>query len=418
MLYVQYRVQIKYGGYFTLEFANFYYKLYGCQCVMITSLQLKTPSLKIISAYVSITLLLSLFLFGDDNNNKLSLTSISYAHLSHLPHYNGFGAAIGKYYVDEALDPEFTPPLEPAQITFSIQNFSGNDVYNVYVMVEIYQDSTGQRIKAFPWTKEYVGDFSLYYTFPSIGNYDIVLSIANDNNSNKHNGVDPPRTILTSNLNCDCDRGVFSVSITKNFGNIFYSAIFAGIVGAIAVFGSVAALSYVSRKKHTKLVNKTNNINSNTVTDREILIKYFVMMFAVGAGIVHLAIFSEHGSLRIEYSIFLLAAASAQFVYGIVYLIMTLSTELDSIRSVGIAKMYYKKSVILNLFGLIGSSVLLGLYIYSVTLPPPLSPINRPEAVDIAGILDKSLEVVLIIGILYLMRLEKKRISKLLLEIK
>ena len=97
---------------------------------------------------------------------------------------------------------------------------------------------------------------------------------------------------------------------------------------------------------------------------------------------------------------------------------MTLATDLDSIRNVGSAKIYYKKSVILNLFGLIGSSVLIGLYIYSVTLAPPLSPINRPEFVDVAGILDKSLEVVLIIGIVYLMRLEKKRISKLLLEIK
>ncbi|MGB8933733.1 MAG: hypothetical protein WCC17_01345 [Candidatus Nitrosopolaris sp.] len=355
-----------------------------------------------------------MFLSGDDNNNKLSLTSVSYAHLSHLPHYNGFGAAIGKYYVDEALDPEFTPPLEPAQITFSIQDFSGNDVYNVYTMVEIYQDNTGQRIKAFPWTNENIGDFSLYYTFPSIGNYDIVLSIANDNNGNNHIGVDPPRSILTSNLNCDCDRGVFSISITKNFGNIFFTAIFAGIVGAMTVFGSVAAFSYRSRKKRTKLVN----IKNSTVTDREILIRYSVMMLAIGAGIVHLAIYSEHGSLRIEYSIFLLAAASAQLAYGIVYVIMTLATEVDSIRSTGIAKLYYKKSTILNLFGLIGSSVLLGLYIYSVALPPPLSPINRPEAVDVAGILDKSLEVVLIIGIVYLMRLEKKRITKLLLEVK
>jgi hypothetical protein len=375
-------------------------------------LQLKTPSLKIIGVCVFITLLLSLFLTGDDNN-KLSLTSISYAHLSHLPHYNGFGAAIGKYYVYEALDPEFTPALEPAQITFSIQDFSGSDVYNVYTMVEIYQDSTGQRIKAFPWTKEYSGDFSLYYTFPSIGNYDIVLSIANDNNGNNHNGIDAPRAILMSNLNCDCDRGVFSISITKNFGNIFYTAIFGGIAAAMAVFGFAAALSYRSRKKRS-----ASNVIKSNVSDREVLIRYSVMMLAVGAGIVHLSIFSEHGSLRIEYSIFLLAAASAQFAYGIVYLIMTLTTELDSTRSAGIAKMYYKKSVILNLFGLIGSSVLLGLYIYSVTLPPPLSPVNRPEAVDVAGILDKSLEVVLVIGIVYLMLLEKKRIKKLLLEVK
>jgi hypothetical protein len=380
--------------------------------------QLKIPSLMNIHVFVTITLLLILFIPGDDNNNKLSLTSVSYAHLSHLPHYNGFGAAIGKYYVNEALDPEFTPPLEPAQITFSIQDFNGNDIYNVYTMVEIYQDNTGQRIKAFPWTKENIGDFSLYYTFPSIGNYDIVLSIANDNNGNNHIGIDPPRNILSSNLNCDCDRGVFSVSITKSFGNIFFTAIFAGIVAAMAVFGSVAAFSYRSRKKRAKLVNTTNQINNTTATDREILIRYSVMMLAIGAGIVHLAIYSEHGSLRIEYSIFLLAAASAQFAYGIVYVIMTLATEMDSIRSATLAKLYYKKSVILNLFGLIGSSVLLGLYIYSVTLPPPLSPINRPEAVDVAGILDKSLEVVLIIGIVYLMLLEKKRITKLLLEVK
>ncbi len=165
-------------------------------------------------------------------------------------------------------------------------------------------------------------------------------------------------------------------------------------------------------------MSPTNSDNSRTLADREILIKYSVMMFAIGAGIVHLAVYSEHGSLRIQYSIFLLAAAAAQFAYGIVYVLMTLTVELDSIRSIRIAKEYYKKSVILNLFGLIGSSVLLGLYIYSVVLPPPLSPINRPEAIDVAGILDKSLEVVLVIGIVYLMWMEKKRITKLLVEVK
>jgi len=380
----------------------------------------KTPFFKTVSVYGCIILLLFMSLFFSDeaDYNKISLTSISYAHLSHLPHYNGFGAAIGKYYVDEALDPEFTPPLQPTQITFSIQDYGGNDVYNVYTMLEIYQESTGQRIKAFPWTKQDIGDFSLYYTFPSVGSYNIVLSIANDNNSNNHNGIDPPRDILTGNLNCDCDRGVFSVSITKNFGNIFFTAIFAGVLGAIVVFGSVAVFAYKSRKKQTKLVSNINSDNSRAVADREILIKYFVMMVAIGAGMVHLAVYSEHGSLRIQYSIFLLAAAAAQFAYGIVYVLLTLTIELDSIRSIQLAKEYYKKSVILNLFGLIGSSILLGLYIYSVVLPPPLSPINRPEAVDVAGILDKSLEAVLVIGILYLMWIEKKRITKLLVEVK
>jgi hypothetical protein len=284
-------------------------------------------------------------------------------------------------------------------------------------MVEIYQDSTGQRIKAFPWTYENIGDFALYYVFPSIGNYDIVLSIANDNNGNNHIGIDPPRAILMSNLNCDCDRGVFAVAVTKNFGNIFYTAIFGGVAGGLAVFGAAGAYSYRSRKKRTKLLNSTNNVNTSVVTDREALEKYSVMMLAIGAGIVHISVYSEHGSLRVEYSIFLLAAGAAQFAYGIAYVLMILTSELNSMLNVGIAKMYYKRSVILNLIGLIGSSVLLGLYIYSVVLPPPLSQTNTPEAVDAAGILDKSLEVILIIGILYLMRMEKKRITKLLLKV-
>jgi hypothetical protein len=109
-------------------------------------------------------------------------------------------------------------------------------------MVEIYQDNTGQRIKAFPWTKDDIGDFLLHYTFPSIGNYDTVLDIANDNNANNHIGIDQPRNILSSNLNCDCDRGLFSASITKNFGNIFYTAIFGRIGAATAVFGSSVVL--------------------------------------------------------------------------------------------------------------------------------------------------------------------------------
>ena len=43
---------------------------------------------------------------------------------------------------------------------------------------------------------------------------------------------------------------------------------------------------------------------------------------------------------------------------------------------------------------------------------------SKLEAVDVAGILDKSLEAVLVIGTVYLMWLEKKRISKLLVEVK
>jgi hypothetical protein len=72
----------------------------------------------------------------------------------------------------------------------------------------------------------------------------------------------------------------------------------------------------------------------------------------------------------------------------------------------------------LNLFGLVGTSVLIGLYAYSVIVAPPLSPDNKAENVDIAGILAKSVEIFLVIGIIYLMRWEKRKIKDILINAK
>jgi len=79
---------------------------------------------------------------------------------------------------------------------------------------------------------------------------------------------------------------------------------------------------------------------------------------------------------------------------------------------------YYRKTIIINLFGLLGTGVLIGLYTYSVIFPPPLSPSNEPEEIDLAGILDKSLEIFLFGGIIYLMKWEKKRSQDQLVNIK
>lgn len=77
---------------------------------------------------------------------------ITFAHLSHTPHYNGGSNrdGMGKYYPYMALDPEYAAPNQPTQITFSVQDFDGKDVYNIETMVEIYQESTGDRVKGFP----------------------------------------------------------------------------------------------------------------------------------------------------------------------------------------------------------------------------------------------------------------------------
>ena len=136
------------------------------------------------------------------------------------------------------------------------------------------------------------------------------------------------------------------------------------------------------------------------------------MLAAIAGGVVHLAVYAEHASLRIEYSIFLLVAAGMQIVYGVVYTLLTLTGQ-------GVnesAHQYHKKKVAVNLFGLVGTGILIGLYAYSVILPPPLSPNDQAESIGVAGILAKGIEVFTIIGIVYLMRLEKRQLSGQLKE--
>ena len=117
---------------------------------------------------------LSLIILGFASSN------IAFSHLEHLPHYNGGFSGVGKYYIFQGMEPDYPRPAEPAGIVFSIQDNKGNDMTNIVTMVEIYDEKSGDRIAVFPWTKHDVGDFRLYYTFPQIGNYVLVVSVADD----------------------------------------------------------------------------------------------------------------------------------------------------------------------------------------------------------------------------------------------
>jgi hypothetical protein len=46
-----------------------------------------------------------------------------------------------------------------------------------------------------PWTFQDIGDFQTFYAFPHKGDYEIVLSVANNAYSNNF-GIDPPRDVL------------------------------------------------------------------------------------------------------------------------------------------------------------------------------------------------------------------------------
>jgi hypothetical protein len=336
----------------------------------------------------------------------LSSSPFVQGHFDHLGHFNTAGFGISdKYYVNQQLDPSYTKPNELSKIMFSIQDKNGRDVHNVIVMVEVYSTKTGERISVFPWTRVDIGDFEVPFVFPEIGNYQTVLSVLNDDVSSSQiiNTVPPPRTILNDNTGCHCERGVFNVSISENFGSIFTLVIYASVFGVISVIGVALFWMYWGRRKSTS-VDPISNYD---------LIKYSVLLLALGAAVVHLAVYPGHAALRMEYSIFLISASAIQIGYGIMYILLIFSDDNDSrikkSNKLLISKQYYKKSLMLNWIGLGGSLFLILLYLYAVTFPPPLSPNPHPEDVDIFGALDKSLEVVLVVGIVVLMMYERKR---------
>jgi hypothetical protein len=323
----------------------------------------------------------------------------AYAHFDHLAHYNSRGNSVGPYFAYQQLDPDYAKPGEPAAIMFSVQDRDGRDTYDIVTMVEVYSGMTGERLAAFPWTRQDVGDFSLVYTFPDLGTYQIVLSVATGDVS--INQVDPPRSTLSSKAGCECDRAVYNISISNNFGAIWSGTIAVSVFVPLGIIGVVLGMVYKRKRKE---------LHANSSED---FVKWSIMLLAIAGGLVHFAVYSGHASLRIEYSIFLIVAGGMQVTYGFMYILITMvGPEQWRVNP----RQYYRKTVAVNLFGLLGTGVLLGLYAYAVTFPPPLSPNNVPEDIDFAGILAKAVEAVLVVGILYLMRLEKKRLSNHLMR--
>lgn len=162
------------------------------------------------------------------------------AHFSHSAHYNNGETGFGdRYKVLQQMEPEYTKPNELSQIQFSIQDKQGKDTTNLVVMVEIYSTLNNERLSANPWTWLEEGDFQIPYIFPKVGSYQIVLSLLNDNSNNSSddiiNTIPPALTILGDNSNCNCERGVFNISITESFGFIFTTVIYGSVLDVILI---------------------------------------------------------------------------------------------------------------------------------------------------------------------------------------
>lgn len=319
---------------------------------------------------------------------SLSILPNSYAHLEQS---SSGGVMEGDYFSYVGFDPRNPAPDEPTKIIFSIQDENGNDMYDLETMVEIYSNSMGKRIFYEPWREQSIGDFEMPFIFEQSGTYQIVLSISEVNNPKEH--VVSPRPSPSSSSDCDCTRVMFNVSISEDWNNIWTSLMVVILVLPFSVFGYAMWNNYKNKK------------NSNQKLSRHETLRYVIMLLAFAGGLIHLSIYVDHAPLRIEYGIFLLLAAISQIGFGV----LLLSTVLfDSNKSQKELELSHRRNLAIYLFGLVGSGVLIGLYIYAVSFPPPLSPENHPEHVDVAGIIAKILELSLIGAIVYVMKLENR----------
>lgn len=368
------------------------------------------------------------------------------AHLDHLPHFNSGGNryGYGDYISYIALEPEYGTTDHPSRLTFSVQDFNGNDIYNLMTMVEIYDSISGKRIHLFPWTFRDVGDFHLYYEFPKKGIYQIVLSVrdgmegipyVNYGQSTLGFAIEPSRSILGDVSECDCTRTIFNISIAATFGSIQNSLFFTAIASPLVLLGVVLSKNYYKRKGAKERTKsdvysdvsgeaQAKHYNANTGIEgyvgKKHIVKYSIMLLALAGGIVHLVVFPQHGSLHVYYSIFLLAAAGGQIAYGVLYFLVMLSRPFYEIpiKNSREIKSTYIHNMAVNWFGFIGTAVLVGLYMYVIFFPPPLSPTNQPEEIETAGILAKSLEVALLIGIVLIIRWDRQEFRHIMIKVK
>lgn len=321
----------------------------------------------------------------------LTLTPILTNSYAHLEQSSSGGVMQGDYFSYIGFDPRNPAPDERTMILFSIQDENGNDLYDLETMVEIYAGSMEKRIFYEPWTSRNIGDFQMPFVFAKSGTYQIVLSISDKNNLKEH--VVSPRSIPSSSSDCDCTRMLFNVTVSENWNDIWNSLMVVILVLPFSVFGYALWNSYKNKK------------NSNQNLSRYETLRYVIMFLAFAGGLIHLSIYVDHAPLRIEYGMFLLLAAISQIGFGVLLLSTVLFVPYTLQKDLN----FHRRNFAIYLFGLIGSTVLIGLYIYAVSFPPPLSPENHPEHIDIAGIIAKILEISLIGVIIYVMNWENKQ---------
>ena len=161
----------------------------------------------------------------------------------------------------------------------------------------------------------------------------------------------------------------------------------------VGIFALGITLGLVSPLRYMSGYSKNANIR---------IAKISAAILSMSAGIIHLLLIQEHMEESILWGIFFLISGIAQIIFGI-FIIITL----DKLSPINKSILYY--------FGIVGNSLLVGIFILVRLFTPPFStesaPINELEP---NGIITIIIEILSIVVLAYLIKSYSKsqRIQK------
>jgi hypothetical protein len=161
----------------------------------------------------------------------------------------------------------------------------------------------------------------------------------------------------------------------------------------VGIFALGITLGLVSPLRYMSGYSKNTSIR---------IAKISAALLSMSAGIIHLLLIQEHMEESILWGIFFLISGIAQIIFGI-FIIITL----EKLSPINKSILYY--------FGIVGNSLLVGIFILVRLFTPPFSPESAPiNELEPNGIITIIIEILSIVVLAYLTKSYSKsqRIQK------
>ncbi len=145
----------------------------------------------------------------------------------------------------------------------------------------------------------------------------------------------------------------------------------------VGIFALGITVGLVSSLKYKSNYSNLRNIGIITIS---------VTILSISAGIIHLLLIQEHMKESFMWGIFFLVSGIGQIIFGIIISII------DKLSPIKKSMLYY--------FGIIGNTVLVGIFVFVRLFPPPFSseasPLNELQPNGIIIIITEILTIVLL----------------------